>query len=66
MAKIKLSVTRGENLVARNKIDDFRREKQLRLQILFDLVRPPECVLCTFLISNFEGEADIRFKRENI
>ena len=38
MAKIKLSVCRGENIAKRNAIDDQRREKQLRLQILADIV----------------------------
>lgn len=39
MSKIKLSVSRNENITLKKRVQDLRRDKLLHLQILNDLVR---------------------------
>ena len=49
MSKIKLSVSRNENITLKKRVQDLRRDKLLHLQILNDLVSTHIC-LCIIII----------------
>lgn len=49
MSKIKLSVSKNENLAMKKRVQELRRDKLLHLQILNDLVSIPNNSRCSSL-----------------